>query len=268
MSITERWTTSLAATEDTLETWSKDGGSYFVADQTYLMYGNIFYFTTLTFLYFFMKNREPYDLKPFMRVYNLTCVLLAGATAYITISYKLSKTGTTFMCNAPDRFSDEGRLLAFGSQLFYYQKFWEFLDSFIFMLRKKMNQVSFLHVYHHSSITVIVALYASIDSSGDCYLGVMLNSCVHVLMYLHYFVTSLGVKSTPWKPYITQMQLIQFCIIMYQSIAMYFNGSACGFPDWLKIVMIGYMASMLVLFGRFYVAAYLTPKTKKEAKKE
>jgi elongation of very long chain fatty acids protein 4 len=37
--------------------------------------------------------------------------------------------------------------LQFGVKLFYYQKFWEFIDTFIFMIRNNYRQVSFLHVY-------------------------------------------------------------------------------------------------------------------------
>ena len=51
-------------------------------------------------------------------------------------------------------------------------------------------------------------MYTMYDLAGDCYLGVVLNSTVHVLMYSHYFVAALGM-STPWKPFLTQMQLLQ-----------------------------------------------------------
>ena len=30
-----------------------------------------------------------------------------------------------------------------------------------------------------------------------------------------------------------------------------FYGSGCGFADWHKLVMVGYMMSMIVLFGNF-----------------
>jgi hypothetical protein len=185
----------------------------------------------------------------------VSCVLLAGTSAYAMIRGKMLQPG--FVCNTNNDMTEAGQLLAWGSQVFYYQKYWEFMDTFIFMLRKRYRQVrtrtvplppllprvprpvraisiaprrwrhcplpfictapctplttagstgqvSFLHVYHHSSITIIVAMYASFDSNGDCFLGVMLNSIVHVLMYSHYFVSAFKI-ATPWKPFLTSM---------------------------------------------------------------
>jgi hypothetical protein len=57
-------------------------------------------------------------------------------------------------------------------------------------------------------------------------------------------------------------------IIMSQPIIAWFTGPACGFPDWLKLVMIAYMVTMLFLFGRFFVASYMTPKPKSGGAKD
>jgi hypothetical protein len=38
---------------------------------------------------------------------------------------------------------------------FYFSKLVEFLDTLFFILRKKNNQVSVLHVYHHSTMPFI-----------------------------------------------------------------------------------------------------------------
>ena len=37
---------------------------------------------------------------------------------------------------------------------FFISKYIELLDTVFFMLRKKFNQVSFLHVYHHSTMLI------------------------------------------------------------------------------------------------------------------
>jgi hypothetical protein len=36
--------------------------------------------------------------------------------------------------------------------LFYISKFVELLDTVFFIMRKKFNQVTFLHVFHHGSL--------------------------------------------------------------------------------------------------------------------
>lgn len=57
------------------------------------------------------------------------------------------------------------------------------------------QQVTFLHLFHHSSITLVVGSILRFDYSGDMFLPIVLNSIVHVLMYSHYFVTALGIKT-------------------------------------------------------------------------
>eukprot|EP00662_Eupelagonemidae_sp_cell21_P003646 gene3646-13026_t len=78
----------------------------------------------------------------------------------------------------------------FAVYIFYLSKFWEYQDTLIMVLRKKFNQVSFLHVYHHSSISVVVWSYLRYSGGGDEYLAVALNSFVHVLLYSHYLATT------------------------------------------------------------------------------
>jgi elongation of very long chain fatty acids protein 4 len=258
----ESWKASSLETVEPFKSIGIEFANPWVMNWDYFIYMNLFYFCTLAILYYVMRGRKGFDLKPLMLVYNLTCVILAGTSAgcgYYYIFKRIQLGEMKYMCNTVDRTSDHGRVMAFGSAIFAAQKYWEFLDTFIFMLRKRYRQVTLLHVYHHSSITFIASMYTMYDLAGDCYLGVVLNSTVHVLMYSHYFVAALGM-STPWKPFLTQMQLLQFIAIMMQSIIAWTVGPDCGYPDFLKLIMIFYMVTMLVLFGRFYINSYLTPK--------
>merc|ERR1719473_1893295 len=78
-------------------------------------------------------------------------------------------------------------------------------------------------------------------------------------MYSHYLVAALGL-STPWKPYLTSMQLLQFCLIATQSALSLYRGDACGGPYFGKVLMVAYMGSMLVLFGNFFFHSYVLKK--------
>jgi len=82
---------------------------------------------------------------------------------------------------------------------------------------------------------------------------------VHVLMYSHYLVSALGL-STPWKPYLTSMQLMQFMLIAVQSGIGLSRGDSCGAPYFGKVLMVAYMGSMLLLFGNFFFHAYILKK--------
>merc|ERR1719247_2932659 len=199
-----------------------------------------------------MKDREAaFKLKPVLLVYNASCVVLAGYVVWGICVAKLQNPGS-FSCNPIVRTRD-GDYLAW---VFCAQKFWEFLDTFFFILRKSFRQVTFLHIFHHCSINIVIGLIIPYDYNGDMFLPILLNSIVHVLMYSHYLVTALGIKSW-WRQYLTSLQLIQFVAICTQSTVAYWTGPACGSPDFAKVLMVGYMGSMLALFGQFFLNAYV-----------
>jgi len=51
--------------------------------------------------------------------------------------------------------------------LFYFSKIMEFVDTMIMVLKKNNRQISFLHVYHHSSIFTIWWLVTFIAPNGE-----------------------------------------------------------------------------------------------------
>mmetsp|Transcript_30624 Transcript_30624/g.55872 ORF Transcript_30624/g.55872 Transcript_30624/m.55872 type:complete len:400 (-) Transcript_30624:58-1257(-) len=230
----------------------------------FLISANVFYLTTTFVLYKIMKARkEPLNCKAFKSIllfYNLTCVLAAGYVV-VGILYAMLNTNFKFVCNktmVPGSKEDNGyaSFLAHVFWVFYAQKFWEFLDTWFFILRKSFRQVTFLHVFHHCSINIVVGVIIPYEFNGDMYLPILLNAVVHVLMYSHYLVSALGL-STPWKPFLTSMQLLQFVTIAIQSAISLSRGDSCGAPYFGKASMVLYMGSMLVLFGNFFVRSYI-----------
>jgi elongation of very long chain fatty acids protein 4 len=217
------------------------------ANLQFLFFANTCYVAVTLMLYFAMKGREKgFEIKTLITVYNVTCVLAAGYVVVHICIHKWNHPGK-FACNPLDS-SPDGQHMAWVFWVFYAQKFWEFCDTWFFILRRSFRQVTFLHLFHHSSITLVVGSIVRFDFSGDMFLPILLNSIVHVLMYSHYLVTALGIKSW-WRQHLTTLQLTQFVMISTQSYIAWTAGPSCGSPDWSKIVMILYMMSMLILFG-------------------
>ena len=52
--------------------------------------------------------------------------------------------------------------------LFYFTKILEFLDTLFFILRKKNNQVSVLHIYHHSTMAALWWIGVKWFAGGAC----------------------------------------------------------------------------------------------------
>ena len=129
-------------------------------------------------------------------------------------------------------------------------------------------QVSFLHVYHHVSIAWAWWFAMKSWPGGDAYFGALLNSWIHVMMYSYYTLSLLKIRC-PWKRYLTQSQLLQFCtVIVYTIFSTYihirkgdaqFQHYACLFVQTFE------MASLFFLFMHFYSKTY---KNKKNESKQ
>lgn len=142
---------------------------------------------------------------------------------------------------------------------FYFSKCVEMLDTIFFILRKKNNQVSFLHVYHHATMFPIWYIGVKWVAGGQSFFGGMINSFIHVIMYTYYGVAALGPewqKYLWWKRYLTKLQLIQFvCGIAHASQALVIRH--CGFPAWMHYALIFYAFTILLFFLNFYFHAYI-----------
>lgn len=92
----------------------------------------------------------------------------------------------------------------------YLSKYMDWFDTLWIVLKKNRQQLSFLHVYHHATISMVwgYLLWSGVGSGTTRY-GAWINSLTHVIMYSHYLWTSFGLKN-PFKRYITMWQISQF----------------------------------------------------------
>ncbi|MGH0182582.1 UNVERIFIED_CONTAM: hypothetical protein FKN15_023910 [Acipenser sinensis] len=132
-----------------------------------------------------------------------------------------------------------------------------------FLLRKKNNQITFLHVYHHA--TMIFNWWAGVKyvAGGQSFFIGMLNSFVHIVMYLYYGLAALGPRMQRylwWKRYLTILQLLQFFGIAAHTSYNLFTD--CTFPDGFNLVVFLYIVSLILLFSSFYHQTYISRKTK------
>lgn len=113
-------------------------------------------------------------------------------------------------------------------KFFYKSIVYLVLFKIIFVLRKKDNQISFLHVYHHISMTFCGWSGATYVSGGQsnhrisnlfihyrlflALFVVIINSFIHVIMYSYYGLSACGPqiqKYLWWKRHITDAQMVR-----------------------------------------------------------
>lgn len=158
---------------------------------------------------------------------------------------------------------------SFAIWVHYSNKYLEFLDTYFMVLRGRMDQVSFLHVYHHTTIAWAWWIGFALMPGGDSYFGALLNSLIHVMMYSYYALALLKI-SCPWKRYLTQAQLLQFTsVVIYSAVCVSMWGDKRTWKGMTCIfVQVFEMTSLFVLFARFYKKSYRKGKKDNKESKE
>lgn len=102
----------------------------------------------------FMKHRQPFKLIGAIRVYNLFQVVACIVFLICVDETKYSLRHAWRCYHVP--ISNRASVIAWCSLIF---RLTEFIETIFFVLRKKSNQVSELHIYHHVSTSAMVWLF-------------------------------------------------------------------------------------------------------------
>ncbi|AWP04603.1 Elongation of very long chain fatty acids protein [Scophthalmus maximus] len=211
-----------------------------------------------------MAKRQPVNLRPVLVAYNFAMVCLSAYMFYeFTASSWLARY--SLLCQPVD-YGDSPLALRMAKVCwwFYFSKVIELSDTIFFILRKKNGQLTFLHVYHHA--TMIFNWWAGVKyvAGGQSFLIGLINSLVHIVMYVYYGLAALGPSVTKylwWKRHLTSLQLLQFFIVTIHTGHNLF--ADCDFPDSMNVVVLAYSLSLIALFGNFFYHSYLAKKKKK-----
>ncbi|KAF2879952.1 hypothetical protein ILUMI_26221 [Ignelater luminosus] len=212
----------------------------------------------------FMENRKPFNLKKVLIVYNLAQVLFSTYLFYESLMGGWL-THYSFRCQPVDYSHNPQALrMVRGCWWYYISKFTEFLDTIFFVLRKKNDHVSTLHVIHHGVMPMSVWFGVKFTPGGHSTFFGLLNTFVHIVMYSYYLLAAFGPhmqKYLWWKKYLTTLQMVQFVLVMVHAFQLLFID--CNYPK-AFVWWIGMHAIMFYfLFSDFYKQTYM----KKQARK-
>lgn len=228
---------------------------------------------------FIMRNREPFQLKNPIRIYNLLMVFLAGVLLS-KLYASVDSFSAMFDCSKAFSFNDQSGTKVYQMGNFILMvRVSEYMDTIFFTLRKKQNQVTFLHVFHHS----FVPLYAywilrTAPLRFNVYI-ILINSAIHVLMYFYYFLATFqqtkkegnpGIvmmivnKLLMFKKYMTQLQILQFVSLAFYVLWAMLQPDQCGIPRTYIIANFLLATGFLGLFLHFYMRAYKDLANKKQ----
>lgn len=209
-----------------------------------------------------MEKRKPMNLRNFLVVYNLFQTIFST-----WIFYEYLQSGWwghySFRCQPVDYTSNPLALrMARTCWWYYISKFTEFFDTLFFILRKKYQHVSTLHVIHHGCMPFSVWMGMKFAPGGHSTFFAMLNSFVHIVMYFYYMVAALGPKYQKyiwWKKYLTAFQMVQFVAIFTHQFQLLFTD--CNYPKGFMVWIGLHGVMFLFLFSDFYKQAYSKRRT-------
>jgi elongation of very long chain fatty acids protein 6 len=228
-------------------------------------------FVTLYFVLVFyvpekMKVRDPMNLKPFFKVWNLILALFSIMGAYYTvpalIDYVLDKGFRFTVCAHPETWYFTGAP-GFWTFLFMLSKFPELLDTVFLVLQKK--PVIFLHWFHHCTV-MLYCWHAYLVQVPTGFWFATMNFSVHSIMYAYYFFMCF--KATQFVKkinfLITTLQIAQMIMGMVVSFLSWFwwDSKNCN-ADLANVKMgLAMYISYFVLFCSLFKDLYLSGSKK------
>ncbi|XP_039313988.1 elongation of very long chain fatty acids protein AAEL008004-like [Solenopsis invicta] len=206
----------------------------------------------------FMKNKPPYKLKTFIQLYNIIQIFLNTWLIYESTDAGLFTN--KIICLGPDySYNYNAMRITRCVWIYLLLKIFDLVETVLFVLRKKDNQVSGLHLYHHVSSVLIVWL--CVRYLNTTFIGIIgvINCLIHVIMYTYYFLAACGpiVQKTiaPIKRWITTAQMIQFIVVLlYVSHPLILCNKITRI--WFTIMLIIHLLINFFNFHNFYVRSY------------
>ncbi|XP_023015132.1 very long chain fatty acid elongase AAEL008004 [Leptinotarsa decemlineata] len=207
----------------------------------------------------YMKNRKPFNLKTTIKCYNVFQILSCIFIIYTMYTAGWAQGEIKFGCAPVDYSNNPNPVKLLGAFYWIYLlKMVELIETVFFILRKKSNQVSPLHIYHHASTYLLTYIGCKFVGGGMASFPVMVNSFIHVLMYTYYYLSSLGPewqkKLAPWKPRLTIAQMLQFTLLIFHALTAL--PSSCKIPKQFLLIYLPNVVIIYKMFYDFYMKSY------------
>lgn len=212
---------------------------------------------------YYMTNKPAYNLKYTIYSYNLFQIFINS-----WVIYEFVKAGWNFNyyfgCVGVDQSRTPENLRAIRALVvLFLVKIVDFIETGFFILRRKWNQVSFLHVFHHVTTPLVVWITGRYIPGGSFMNPFLINCLVHVIMYSYYQLAAWGVPNlTKWKKLVTRLQLGQFVVNFINLAVMLSPRCQDNGKILLMYIALPINLILLLLFTKFYFQAYKKNKTK------
>lgn len=219
-----------------------------------------------------METRKPFQLRKAMITHN-AILAIGNGIGFIIGMYVTGFGSSSFSCEAARSKSGEitsfkEKAYLYGGWLYFFSKFIDFIDTVFFVLRKKDNHISGLHVFHHSFMPIASYVGLKFIPGGNIVLIALVNTMIHTIMYTYYALSAAGPeyqKYLWWKQYLTLAQVLQFILFMGHSVYGLLT-PGCSYHPFFHGLELVYAILFFSMFFTFYRKAYPGKGTTKATK--
>ena len=212
----------------------------------------------------YMKDKSPYSCRTFIKFYNLFQIVANALIVYHIFDIGWYEDYFIY-CRKLD-YSLSPKAIKTTKILWYTfsLKIIDYVETGVFVLRKKDRQISFLHLYHHVSMVFLGWFYIKYYAVGGLFTGPLVNCTIHVIMYTYYLLSSIAPNMQSFlqsvKPVITIAQMVQFVLLICYSLQAFLP--SCQGYKLAGFIMIVNLTINFILFYNFYKKTYSPKKSK------
>ena len=212
----------------------------------------------------YMKDKSPYSCRTFIQFYNVFQIVTNSLIVYHIFEVGWYQDYFPYCVNLVYSYNPKPYKIAKVIWYIFFLKLIDYVETAVFVLRKKNRQISFLHLYHHVSTAWIGWIGTKYFAIGSALTVPLVNCVIHVIMYTYYLLSSIGPNIQPYlqpvKRIITIAQMVQFVLLICYSI----QGLLPSCPGFTFPAIIGIVNLVInfILFYDFYKKSYSSKKTK------
>lgn len=227
----------------------------------------IFYLVGIFWGESYMRNKAPWNVRPFLVVWNIFLAvfsLMGAARLWPSFVYIVREYGWYDTVCIRDHFYTD-QVSGFWVLAFSVSKIVELVDTAFLVVRKK--PVTFLHYFHHATTAFIYWFFVPDVPSFMRYFA-CINYTVHAVMYTYFAVTSMNIRfPRPVAMFITTFQISQMFVNSFvafcASVAM-LRGIRCDVTSLNLLFAISFFPFYIYQFTKFFYGAYLNKAAAKK----
>lgn len=139
-------------------------------------------------------------------------------------------------------------------------RIFELLETVFFVLRKKWNQITFLHVVHHVSSILIFWMFLKYSGGMMEVFFVVVSEIAHIIKYCYFMLSSYTNVTKLFrflifiKPVMIVLQMLELVLILGHSVRALLPDCDLSSLFYLQIVNV---VVLLVLYAQLLINCYL-----------